>query len=103
MTVPFESPFQSETVVFRLFTAGNENHSRTAEKNLRSICEAHFPGRHIIEVVNVFEHSGEALKRRIFVTPAVVKVSPGPQTTVYGTLSEEDRVLALFGFEGEGR
>ncbi|MFP4038067.1 MAG: circadian clock KaiB family protein [Desulfobacteraceae bacterium] len=101
MTAPFESSSRSETVVFHLFVAGDEKHSRTAEQNLRSMCEAHFAGRYMIEIMNVFEHSGEALKRRIFMTPALVKVSPGPRSTVYGTLGEEDKVIASLGLKGE--
>lgn len=102
MTAPFESPSRTETVVFQLFVAGNERHSRAAEQNLRSLCEAQFPGRHTIEIVNVFEHSGAALEKRIFMTPALVKISPGPQSTIYGTLGEEDKVLASLGLKGEG-
>ena len=102
MTAPFESSSPSVTVVFQLFVAGNEKHSIAAEQNLRSMCEAHFPGRHTIEVLNVFEHSGVALEKRIFMTPALIKVSPGPQSTIYGTLGEEDKVLTSLGLKGEG-
>lgn len=91
----------TETVVFQLFVAGGEQHSRRAESNLRAVCEAHLPGRHRIEIVNVLECSDVALARQVFLTPALVKVSPPPQTTVYGNLHDRDKVLEALGLSSE--
>lgn len=96
-----ETRSKNETIAFQLFVADDEPHSRAATDNLRAICEKHFPGRHEIEVVDVFKHADAALKRNIFVTPALLKVRPPPQTTIYGNLSEKEKVLAALGLSGE--
>ena len=95
-----ESHSQRETVVFKLFVAGGETHSRTALENLRVICDAYLPGCHEIEVVDVLEYANMALECKIFVTPALIKLSPGIQCTIYGNLSEKEKVIQALGLSG---
>jgi circadian clock protein KaiB len=94
--------FSRETVVFQLFVAGDESHSRSAMDNLKAICEVYLPGCHEIEVVDVLECSDIALEKKIFVTPALLKLSPAPGATIYGTLSEKQKVVEALGLQGAG-
>jgi len=91
---------QRETVVFQLFVAGEETHSRTALENLRALCDAYLPGCHEIEVLDVLERTNVALEHKIFVTPALIKLSPAPQCTIYGNLSEKEKVIQALGLSG---
>lgn len=96
-----QHPGEPETVVLELFVAGGEAHSRRAETNLRAVCESHLRGSHRIEIVDVLERPDAALTRQIFLTPAVFKVSPPPQSVVYGSLDNRDKLLEGLGFTSE--
>ena len=97
-----DTPVRRETVVFQLFVAGDEAHSRTARDNLEAICEVYLPGCHEIEVVDVLECSDLALEKSIFVTPALLKPSPAPLSTIYGNMSKKEKVVQALGLSGEG-
>jgi circadian clock protein KaiB len=84
---------------FRLFIAGDEPNSSLAEQNLRALCREHLPDRHHIEVVDVLQNFEMALRAQILVAPAVVMVAPR-QVTLFGTLSDEAKVLVALGLNG---
>jgi circadian clock protein KaiB len=91
---------QREAFVFQLFVAGDETHSRIALDNLKAICVNHLSGCHEIEVVDVLECAGAALEQSIFVTPALIKLSPAPRAVIYGNLSEKEKVILALGLPG---
>ena len=62
---------------FRLYVADGTLNSGLAVDNLRQMCGAHLAGRHHIELIDVFKNPDRALKDRVFMTPTLVKVSPG--------------------------
>jgi circadian clock protein KaiB len=93
MSDPSETKTESKGFVFRLFVAGDEHHSKTARDRLREICEFHLNGRCKIEIVDVFKSSDLALENGIFLTPALMKMSPPPRTTIFGNLSDSKEVL----------
>ncbi|MBB1473825.1 MULTISPECIES: circadian clock KaiB family protein [unclassified Luteimonas] len=84
---------------FQLFVAENAANSVQALANLRAICRAHLPGRHEIEVVDVFVQPTRALAERIFMTPTLVILQPGAVRRVVGNLSETATVLQTLGLE----
>ncbi len=84
---------------FRLFVAGDEPNSRLAEQNLRTLCLAHLPNRHSIEVIDVLKEFEVALLAQIMVAPAVVMVAPR-LVTLFGALTDEAKVLAALGLKG---
>ncbi len=47
--------------------------------------------------MNVFECSDVAMARQVFLRPGLVKVSPPPQTAVYGNLHDRNKVLEALG------
>jgi circadian clock protein KaiB len=87
--------------VFRLYVAGDTPNAAQALANLLAICRVHAPGRHDIEVVDVFREPERALADGVLVTPAVVKVSPGPVRTIVGILSRPRPLLELLAPTGE--
>ena len=77
----------------RLYVAGDAQNSLEAMANLREICGKHLGGACEIEVVDVFLQPARAMRDGIFMTPTLVKLSPGVPRTVVGTLSDTETVL----------
>jgi len=84
---------------FRLYIADDTLNSREAVANLRAICNRLLPGGHKIELVDVFKEPDRAMEDRIFMTPTLVKLTPGPVERIIGTLSQTNLVLQVLGLE----
>jgi circadian clock protein KaiB len=84
---------------FRLFIADNAANSVQAVANLRAICKAHLPNMHQIEVIDVFAEPNRALSEKIFMTPTLIIMEPGPTRRLVGNLSETATVLQMLGLE----
>jgi circadian clock protein KaiB len=82
---------------FRLYIADETQNSGQALANLRAICNTFLPGKHEIELVDVFKEPDRAMEDRIFMTPTLVKLSPGRVETIIGTLSQTNVVLQVLG------
>ena len=87
------------TFKFRLYVAGDAQNSMLAVSNLNSLCRTYLPGRHQIEVVDVFLQPKQALADGILMTPTLVKLSPSPLRRIIGTLSHQQPVLQALGLE----
>ena len=86
---------------FRLFIAADTLNSVQAASNLNALCKAHLPGRHEIEVIDVFKDPKRALAEGIRMTPTLVKLAPGPVRRVVGNLTDTDRVLQTLGLDAD--
>ncbi|MEP6885361.1 MAG: circadian clock KaiB family protein [Gammaproteobacteria bacterium] len=84
---------------FRLYVAADTQNSAQAIANLKALCRAHLAGRHEIEVVDVFRDPQLALSDGIRMTPTLVKLAPGPELRIVGTLSHTQRVLETLGLD----
>jgi circadian clock protein KaiB len=84
---------------FRLYVAGDALNSALAQANLKALCREHLPGRHTIEVVDVFKQPQRALADGIFLTPTLVKLAPAPVRRIVGTLSRTRTVLLALGLD----
>ncbi len=87
---------------FRLYVAGDATNSAQALVNLKSLCVAHLPDRHDIEVVDVFLEPGRALADGIFMTPTLIRLTPVPLRRIVGTLSNPSVVLHALGLSALG-
>ena len=101
MNTVSEAETKGESFVFQLFVAGDETHSRMARGNLKRICESHIEGRCEVQIVDVFKSFDIALENGIFLTPALIKVSPLPRATIFGDLSDTSEVLTALQLTGE--
>ena len=84
---------------FRLYVASDALNSAQALANLEALCRAHLPGRHEIEVVDVFREPQRALADSIFMTPTLFKLAPLPIRRIVGTLSHTRTVLQALGLD----
>jgi len=82
---------------FRLYVAGDTQNSAQALANLHAICGEHLPGRHEIEIVDVFREPKRALVDGVFMTPMLVKLAPAPVRKLVGTLSQTETLLQFLG------
>ena len=88
------------TFAFRLYIAGDAHNSVQAVGNLSRFCRKYLPGRHQIEIVDVFRDPRRALTDGIFMTPALVKLAPWPSCRIIGTLSEAHILLQALELDG---
>jgi circadian clock protein KaiB len=92
--------------VLKLYVAGRAPHSVQALANLEAVLETYaVPNSYRLEVIDALEEPLRALEEGIFVTPALVQVSP-VRVHIVGALSQRAKVARLLGLEpgpGEGR
>lgn len=84
---------------FRLYTADGTQNSAQALANLTALCQSNLPGRHEIEVVDVFLEPERARADGIRMTPTLIKLSPAPSCRIVGALSQTRSVLLALGIE----
>jgi circadian clock protein KaiB len=84
---------------FLLYVADDTQNSITAIANLTALCQEYLPGRHKIEVINVFKEPQRALADRIFMTPLLIRLTPSPVRRIVGTLSQTEKVLNALGLQ----
>jgi circadian clock protein KaiB len=85
---------QGEEYILRLFMAGNEPNSKQAWENLKRLQETYLKMPHKKEIVDVLEDFQTALEDNVLVTPCLILVSPAPKVTIFGNLSDTEKVLA---------
>ena len=92
-----------DVYLFRLYIAGDTPNSLLAVANLVQLCEAHLPGRHEIEIIDVLLDPRRALTESIFLTPTLVTDSPYPGHRIVGTLSQTEPILQILGLGAHRR
>lgn len=78
----------------QLFVAGDTPNSAQALANIRALCQVHLLDCHELEVIDVFREPDRAVAGGIFVTPTLVKLTPGGLLKIVGTLGDTAAVLA---------
>ena len=79
--------------VLRLFVAGSTPNSLRAIENVRHICEEQLPGRHELEVIDIYQHTGQLAAGQVMVAPTLMRQSPLPVRRLIGDLTNRNRVL----------
>jgi circadian clock protein KaiB len=82
---------------FRLYVAGVTPNSTQARVNLGALCRKHLAGQYKIEIVDVHRNPARALLDGIYMTPALLKLSPSPVCMIVGTLNDTQAVLNALG------
>jgi circadian clock protein KaiB len=85
------------TFKFRLYVADDTMNSAQATANLQVLCETHLPGRHEIEIVDVFKEPQRAILEGIRMTPTLLRLAPLPIRRIVGTLVDTRRVMETLG------
>jgi circadian clock protein KaiB len=79
--------------VLQLFVAGTTPNSLRAIQNVRHICEEQLPGRHELEVIDIYQHAGHLPAGQVVVAPTLMRQSPLPVRRLIGDLTNRNRVL----------
>jgi circadian clock protein KaiB len=79
--------------VLQLFVAGMSPKSTLAITTVRSVCEAHLPGRYALEVIDIYLQPDLARQANIIAAPTLIKILPLPPRRLVGDLSNPDRIL----------
>lgn len=83
---------------FTLFVAGTEPNSKVAEENLHSICAEYLlTGICTVTVVDVLSDFQAALDNNVMVTPTLLVDGPRGRSTIFGNLSDVDRIVLAIG------
>jgi circadian clock protein KaiB len=85
---------------FILYTTGTLPNSVQAVANLKAMCLAHFPDHHSIEIVDLLKDPQRGVADGIMVTPTLVKLTPEPKQTIFGSLSDIPQVLRSISWNG---
>ncbi len=80
-------------ILFRLYITSRAPTSVQALENLRQICRDYFDGGYELEIIDAALDSDRARRDGIVETPTLVKLSPDPQWSIVGDLSDQARVL----------
>ena len=79
--------------VLRLYVAGMTPQSLKAIETLKRICRAHLPGRHEIEIIDIYQRPERAMEAQLVAAPTLIKELPPPIRKFIGDLSNEERIL----------
>ena len=77
----------------RLYVALGAPNSVRAINNLHAILNAHFAGRHEVEVVDLLAFPKRAMADGIIVTPTLLRLRPLPPKRLIGDLGDASQVL----------
>ncbi len=76
-----------------LYVTGNTPRSAQAIATVRSLCAEYLPGRHSLEVVDLYQQPARASDEQIIAAPTLVKRLPRPPKRLIGDLSDRARLL----------
>jgi circadian clock protein KaiB len=86
----------------RLFIAGNEPNSAKAKAMLARLCDAYLRDDCQVSVVDVFQDYQAAIEYQVMVVPTLIVEWPPPVRSILGSLTDEDKVLAVLGLLKKG-
>jgi circadian clock protein KaiB len=84
---------------FQLYIADQALNSVQAVANLHALCETYLTDRYEIDIVDVLQQPERAFAEKVFMTPTLLKLEPGPPLRIVGNLSCTDVVLHSLGLE----
>jgi circadian clock protein KaiB len=90
---------ETDDYALTLFVSGASESSAQAIANIRALCDAHLPGRHKLDIVDLHQEPGLAAGHHVLATPTLVKDFPLPLRMVVGDMSDHGRVLVALDVE----
>lgn len=89
--------------VLRLYVSGMTPRSRQAIDNIRRLCEEHLPGRHDLEIIDIYQQPAQAKNGQVIAAPTLVKSLPLPVRKVIGDMADPGRVMLVLGIAPAGK
>jgi circadian clock protein KaiB len=94
--------FTADHYMLRLYVSGSTVRSIRAIGNLRKLCATYLPGRHELEVIDIYQSPEATRTGQIVAAPTLVRLEPKPVRRVIGDLSDLQRVLFALNIEPLG-
>lgn len=86
-----------DPLVLTLFVAGRSDRTDRSLEAARRLCDRYPGGECRLEVVDVLTDPAAAEEARVLATPTLLRVSPPPQRSVVGDLSDLDATARVLG------
>jgi len=86
-------PTQQEAYKLKQFLAGNEPNSQRARNNLTKLCQTYPNLSYELEIIDVLKDFKPALEYNVLLTPALLVFSSEQPLTIYGDLSDTQKLL----------
>ncbi len=83
--------------LLRLYVSGMTPRSLRAIGNLQKLCGKFLPGRHDLEIIDIYQQPAVTKHAQIVAVPTLIKELPPPLRRVIGDLSDRGRILLLLG------
>lgn len=83
----------TDTYVLRLYVTGTTRYSLRAMHNIRVFCDKYLPGRHELQIIDIYQQPSYATSCQILAAPTLVKEFPLPVKRFIGDLSRTERLL----------
>jgi circadian clock protein KaiB len=83
----------SSRYILKLYVAGQSAKSVNAVANIKKLCEAHLPGRYVLDVIDLYQQPQLAQGEQIIAVPTLIRKLPSPLRRVIGDMSSTERVL----------
>jgi circadian clock protein KaiB len=92
-----------ERFVLRLYVSGLSARSRQAIENIRRLCEVHLPGRHELQIIDIYQQPELAKEQQLIAAPTLIKKLPLPLRRLVGDMQDPARVLLMLGVSARER
>ena len=81
----------------RIYVVDDTRNSTKAIRDLEALLKDRFNGRYSLDIIDVLTEPELVEIDRILATPTVIKVAPGPERRIVGSLGDHDKVIAGLG------
>lgn len=88
-----------EKFVFYLYITGNAKSSEEAALDVKMFCEEEIISNYEIFIIDVSEEPFLAEESKIFVTPTLIKESPGKTVRIVGNFNNKTRLMQMLELE----
>ena len=88
--------------LLRLFIAGDEPNSAKAKAMLARLCDTVLRHNCQVTVVDLLQDYQAAIEYQVMVVPTLIVEWPPPVRSILGSLTDEDKVLAVLGLLKKG-
>jgi circadian clock protein KaiB len=86
-----------EPIELRLYVSKRTNTGSSIARTVRSLSER-LPGADLrLEVIDVFEEPARAQRDRVIATPTLIKLRPGPELRLIGSVADPEAILRHLG------
>ena len=82
---------------FRLFVSGPGVRTDAAERAVRAACERRYGSDYELRVTDVEEQPEVEIDAGVFLTPTLIRISPGPEKRWIGEFADTDALTHALG------